>query len=123
MRGAATAGPDPPGGPAGHAREGHDPSRAARARALAAALTRAPARLDATVVGLLRKARKRVPVLLVSNATLWLEEDLAAAGLGDLAEGTVNSARVGVAPVLEQTDTPDWADPLSPHGSSATVDS
>ncbi|MED7951735.1 hypothetical protein [Streptomyces sp. BE303] len=31
--------------------------------------------------------------------------------------------RVGAAPVLEQTDTPDWADPLSPHGSSATVDS
>ncbi|MFD5084733.1 HAD-IA family hydrolase [Kitasatospora sp. NPDC058406] len=70
---------------------------AARARALAAALTRAPARVDATVVGILRKARKRVPVLLVSNATLWLEEDLAAAGLGDLAEGAVNSARVGVA--------------------------
>ncbi|MEV6972902.1 hypothetical protein [Kitasatospora sp. NPDC093806] len=31
--------------------------------------------------------------------------------------------RIGAAPVLEQADTPDWADPLSPHGSAATVDS
>ncbi|MFC5665473.1 hypothetical protein ACFP3U_21160 [Kitasatospora misakiensis] len=31
--------------------------------------------------------------------------------------------RVGAAPVLEQADTPDWSDPLSPHGSAASVDS
>ncbi|MFE2110494.1 hypothetical protein ACFXAF_32160 [Kitasatospora sp. NPDC059463] len=31
--------------------------------------------------------------------------------------------RVGAAPVLEQADTPNWADPRSPHGSAASVDS
>ncbi|MET8697616.1 hypothetical protein ACFVUH_06545 [Kitasatospora sp. NPDC058032] len=31
--------------------------------------------------------------------------------------------RVGASPVLEQADTPNWADPYSPHGSGASVDS
>ncbi|WP_328952994.1 HAD-IA family hydrolase [Kitasatospora purpeofusca] len=70
---------------------------AGRAAALAAALTGSPGRIDGEVVELLRRAKRRVPVLLVSNATLWLEEDLAALGLADLAEGVVNSARVGAA--------------------------
>ncbi|MFE7560329.1 hypothetical protein [Kitasatospora sp. NPDC057500] len=30
---------------------------------------------------------------------------------------------VGASPVLEQADTPNWADPRSPHGSAASVDS
>ncbi|MER5353703.1 HAD-IA family hydrolase [Kitasatospora sp. NPDC002551] len=70
---------------------------AGRAAALAAAFTGSPVRADGEVVALLRRARRRAPVLLVTNATLWLEEDLAALGLADLAEGVVNSARVGAA--------------------------
>ncbi|MFD9124467.1 hypothetical protein [Kitasatospora sp. NPDC059571] len=31
--------------------------------------------------------------------------------------------RAGAHPVLDQADTPDWGDPLSPYGSHATVDS
>ncbi|MFD8321424.1 hypothetical protein [Kitasatospora purpeofusca] len=31
--------------------------------------------------------------------------------------------RIGAAPVLEQADTPNWSDPLSPHGSAASADS
>ncbi|MFB8204357.1 hypothetical protein [Kitasatospora purpeofusca] len=31
--------------------------------------------------------------------------------------------RAGAAPVLEQADTPNWSDPLSPHGSASSVDS
>ncbi|MGV9267957.1 HAD-IA family hydrolase [Kitasatospora sp. NPDC003701] len=67
------------------------------ARELAAAFTHAPARADAAVVDLLRRARERCSVLLVTNATAWLEEDLAALGLADLAEGVINSTRVGAA--------------------------
>ncbi|MFD4906285.1 HAD-IA family hydrolase [Kitasatospora purpeofusca] len=68
-----------------------------RAEALAAAFTGAPVCADGEAVELLRRAKRRVPVLLVTNATLWLEEDLAALGLADLAEDVVNSARVGAA--------------------------
>ncbi|MEV0531929.1 HAD family hydrolase [Kitasatospora sp. NPDC050463] len=67
------------------------------ARELAAAFTHVPARADAAVVDLLRRARVRCRVVLVSNATVWLEEDLAALGLADLAEDVVNSAQVGAA--------------------------
>ncbi|MER7706780.1 HAD-IA family hydrolase [Kitasatospora sp. NPDC097605] len=70
---------------------------AGHAAALAAAFTGSPVRADEEVVALLRRARRRAPVLLVTNATVWLEEDLAALGLADLAEGAVNSARVGAA--------------------------
>ncbi|MEU6239142.1 HAD-IA family hydrolase [Kitasatospora sp. NPDC047058] len=67
------------------------------AAALAAAFVRAPARADTAVVGLLRRARRYCPVLLVTNATVWLDEDLAALGLADLADAVVNSSRVGAA--------------------------
>ncbi len=70
---------------------------AGRAAALAAAFTGSPVRAEPEVVESLRRAKRRAPVLLVTNATLWLEEDLAALGLADLAEGVVNSARVGAA--------------------------
>ncbi|MFC5664820.1 HAD family hydrolase [Kitasatospora misakiensis] len=70
---------------------------AEHAATLAAAFTGCPVRADPEVVDLLRRAKRRAPVLLVTNATLWLEEDLAALGLADLAEGVVNSARVGAA--------------------------
>ncbi|WP_367322664.1 HAD-IA family hydrolase [Streptomyces sp. HUAS ZL42] len=64
---------------------------------LGAALLESPFHADETVVGLLRRARTRMPLVLVSNATLDLEADLAALGLADLADDVVNSARVGLA--------------------------
>ncbi|MEV1021869.1 HAD-IA family hydrolase [Streptomyces sp. NPDC050264] len=64
---------------------------------LGTALAGAPFRADAEVVALLRRARARLPLVLVTNATLELERDLAAMGLADLAHHVVSSARVGVA--------------------------
>lgn len=49
----------------------------AAAHALARALTHAEAQVDDAVVGLLRRVRERCPVVLVTNATPWLEDDLA----------------------------------------------
>lgn len=66
------------------------------AQELGAALAGAPFTADEEVVALLRRARAHVPVILVSNASLELENDLASLGLDDLAEHAVNSARVGV---------------------------
>ncbi|WP_037605247.1 HAD-IA family hydrolase [Streptacidiphilus rugosus] len=67
------------------------------ARELARAFAYAPSWADAEAVALLRRARERVPVLLVTNATVWLDEDLACLGLDDLADHVVNSSVVGVA--------------------------
>jgi putative hydrolase of the HAD superfamily len=67
------------------------------ARELSTALARTPFRADETVVALLRRARAHVPLVLVSNASVQLEEDLEALGLADLADHVVSSARVGVA--------------------------
>lgn len=67
------------------------------ARELGTALLESPFAADEAVVALLRRARTRVPLVLVSNATLRLEDDLAALGLADLADHVVNSARVGLA--------------------------
>ncbi|WP_159477182.1 HAD family hydrolase [Streptomyces caniferus] len=67
------------------------------ARALGAALARAPFRADPVVVSLLRRVRARLPLVLVTNATLELEDDLSTLGLADLADHVVSSARVGVA--------------------------
>ncbi|MEU6253411.1 HAD-IA family hydrolase [Streptomyces sp. NPDC047043] len=64
---------------------------------LGTALLESPFAADEAVVSLLRHARTRVPVVLVSNATLRLEDDLTALGLADLADDVVNSARVGLA--------------------------
>ncbi|RCG18215.1 HAD family hydrolase [Streptomyces reniochalinae] len=68
-----------------------------RARALAAGLAQAPFRADAEVVGILRRARARMPLVLVTNGTAELDDDLASLGLDGLAHHVVNSARVGVA--------------------------
>ncbi|WP_392891886.1 HAD family hydrolase [Streptomyces sp. LN699] len=69
-----------------------------RARALADAFTGAPFSADPTVVDLLRRVRAAgVPLVLVTNATLDLEDDLESLGLADLADHVVSSARVGVA--------------------------
>ncbi|MER6442515.1 HAD-IA family hydrolase [Streptomyces sp. NPDC001185] len=69
----------------------------ATARELAEALVRTPFRADQVVVSLLREARARVPLVLVTNTSVQLEEDLAALGLTDLADHVVSSARVGIA--------------------------
>ncbi|MFF8973306.1 HAD family hydrolase [Streptomyces sp. NPDC014995] len=65
--------------------------------ALGTALLESPFRADEAVVTLLRRARVRVPLVLVSNASLGLERDLDALGLTELADHVVNSARVGLA--------------------------
>ena len=64
---------------------------------LALALLESPFHADEEVVALLRRARVRVPLVLVSNAALELESDLHSMGLSDLADHVVNSARVGLA--------------------------
>ncbi|MEV6959198.1 HAD-IA family hydrolase [Streptomyces sp. NPDC051207] len=64
---------------------------------LGTALLESPFAADEPVVALLRRARTRVPLVLVSNATLRLEDDLAVLGLADLADHVVSSARVGLA--------------------------
>ncbi|MGW1207293.1 HAD-IA family hydrolase [Streptomyces cyaneofuscatus] len=72
------------------------------ARALGRALAEAPFRADAEVVALLRRARTHVPVVLVTNATLQLDDDLALLGLTNLADAVVSSA-------VEQVAKPDPA--------------
>lgn len=67
------------------------------AAALAAAFSEAPFRADEIVVDLLRRTREHCPVLLVTNATAWLDDDLALLGLTDFADSAVNSSRVGSA--------------------------
>lgn len=67
------------------------------AEALARAFSTADFRVDGTVVDLLRQVREHCPLVLVSNATRWLDDDLARLGLTDLAHSVVNSSLVGVA--------------------------
>ncbi|MFI8198901.1 HAD-IA family hydrolase [Streptomyces sp. NPDC085942] len=73
-----------------------------RARDLGRALANAPFRADEEVVALLRRARTRVPLVLVTNATLQLDDDLALLGLDELADAVVSSA-------VEQVAKPDPA--------------
>ncbi|WP_231873120.1 MULTISPECIES: HAD-IA family hydrolase [Kitasatospora] len=71
---------------------------AGRAAGLARAFAYAPSRVDREVEGLLRRVRGRgVPLVLVTNATPWLDEDLDRLGLADLADHVVNSSRIGLA--------------------------
>ncbi|MFF3670036.1 HAD family hydrolase [Microtetraspora malaysiensis] len=67
-----------------------------KARELAAMFTRTPFRADEKVLELLRLAQAQVPVVLVTNATPEVEDDLAGLGLAYFADDVVNSARVGV---------------------------
>ena len=69
----------------------------ATADALGRALVDSPFHADERVVAALRRARTRVPLILVTNAFLRLEADLASLGLADLADDVVSSARVGLA--------------------------
>ncbi|MGW6464332.1 HAD-IA family hydrolase [Streptomyces rubiginosohelvolus] len=65
---------------------------AERAHELGRALADAPFRADEEAVSLLRRARTHVPLVLVTNATLQLDSDLALLGLTDLADAVVSSA-------------------------------
>lgn len=54
-------------------------------------------RVDDDVLELLARARRVVPVVLVSNATTRLERDLGLLGVTDVIPHVVNSARIGAA--------------------------
>ncbi|MFF5702911.1 HAD-IA family hydrolase [Streptomyces sp. NPDC012794] len=78
------------------ARSGRIPDEGARE--LAGAMVRSPFTADAAVVSVLRGARAGgLPLVLVTNASLDLEEDLAVMGIADLADHVVSSAVEGVA--------------------------
>lgn len=68
-----------------------------QARELATALAEAPFRVDNVVVAMLHQVRAHMPLVLVTNATVKLEDDLASLDLADFADHIVSSARVGVA--------------------------
>ncbi|MFE9630630.1 HAD family hydrolase [Streptomyces sp. NPDC006463] len=69
-----------------------------RARELAAAFASTPFAADEAVVRVLRAVRAAgLALVLVTNATHRLEDDLESMGLADLADHVVSSARVGVA--------------------------
>ncbi|MFC7219250.1 HAD family hydrolase [Streptomyces polyrhachis] len=68
-----------------------------RARGLVEAWSALTGRVDTDVVRLLQTLRRRVPVVLVSNATTRLESCLAAHGLAESFDAVLNTARVGVA--------------------------
>ncbi|MFE2475037.1 HAD-IA family hydrolase [Streptomyces sp. NPDC059389] len=54
-------------------------------------------RVDRAVLDLLAGVRGRVPVVLVSNATTRLEDDLVALDLADAFDAVLNTARLGAA--------------------------
>ncbi|GII31172.1 HAD family hydrolase [Planotetraspora mira] len=68
-----------------------------QARGLGEAFAHGDFWADEGVLELLRRAQAHVPVVLVTNATLSLEDDLARLGLTHFADEVVSSARVGVA--------------------------
>ncbi|GGK60837.1 haloacid dehalogenase [Planomonospora parontospora subsp. parontospora] len=70
---------------------------AEQAGALGRAFAEARVRVDEEVLGLLRRAQARVPVVLVTNATAQLEDDLQTLGLTYAFDDVVSSARVGAA--------------------------
>ncbi|MFE5964652.1 HAD-IA family hydrolase [Streptomyces sp. NPDC056463] len=69
----------------------------ARAQSLVHAWSALTGRVDMDVLELLANVRRRMPVVLVSNATTRLEDDLAALGLADAFDAVINTARIGVA--------------------------
>ncbi|MGI5488299.1 HAD-IA family hydrolase [Microtetraspora malaysiensis] len=70
---------------------------AGRAARLVEEFAAVPSWIDEEARGLLAEARRRVPVVLVTNATTRLEEDLNRLGMAGFADAVVSSARVGVA--------------------------
>ena len=68
-----------------------------RAQALIEAWAALVGQADAAVLALLAAVRRcQVPVVLISNATTRLEEDLATMGLTEAFDAVVNTARVGI---------------------------
>ncbi|MGV9318480.1 HAD family hydrolase [Streptomyces sp. NPDC003660] len=67
------------------------------ARTLGAAFAQTPFWADDIAVTMLLQVRPHMPLVLVTNADLDLEDDLASLGLADFADHVVSSARVGVA--------------------------
>ncbi|MEV0648106.1 HAD family hydrolase [Phytomonospora sp. NPDC050363] len=65
------------------------------ARAAVAAWTAGAGVVDAEVLELLTAVREHAKVVLVSNATSRLEDDLAALGLADAVDAIVNTSRIG----------------------------
>ncbi len=70
---------------------------AERAAALVARWSAPLGRVDEEVLDLLIRARRHVPVALVSNATTRLERDLEALGVTRAIDVVVNSCRIGIA--------------------------
>ncbi|MFF4444442.1 HAD-IA family hydrolase [Streptomyces sp. NPDC001502] len=70
---------------------------AALAQDLVRGWTALTGRVDTAVLELLTAIRRRVPVVLVSNATTRLEADLTALGLAGAFDAVVNTARTGFA--------------------------
>jgi putative hydrolase of the HAD superfamily len=68
-----------------------------RARGLVEAWSSLTGRVDSDVVALLAALRKKVPVVLISNATTRLETYLAGVGLDEAFDSVINTARIGVA--------------------------
>ncbi|GAA2839588.1 HAD family hydrolase [Kribbella solani] len=68
-----------------------------QARRAMAEFVAVPFTVDEQVKTLLSKAKERVPVVLVTNATDTLDEHLERAGLTGFADAVVSSAQVGVA--------------------------
>ena len=68
-----------------------------RADELVARWARLVGRVDEDVLRLLVEVRERAPVVLVSNATTKLEEDLDQLGVTDVLPTVVNSSRIGSA--------------------------
>ncbi|MER5620884.1 HAD-IA family hydrolase [Streptosporangium sp. NPDC002544] len=73
------------------------PLSADHARQLGAAFVNTGFRVDEVVRGLLERAQAKVPVVLVTNATTRLEDDLDLLGLRYAFDAVVSSARIGVA--------------------------
>ncbi|MEU7000666.1 HAD-IA family hydrolase [Nonomuraea sp. NPDC046570] len=68
-----------------------------RGRLLVEAFQSAPQRVDEEVMAILGRLQEKVPVVLVTNATTALEDDLDRLGLTHFADDVVSSARVGAA--------------------------
>jgi putative hydrolase of the HAD superfamily len=68
-----------------------------RAQELVAAWSETAGELDHEVAEILRVARRRGPVVLVTNATTRLDSDVDRLGIGDHVDAIVNSARLGKA--------------------------
>ncbi|MEU9305914.1 HAD-IA family hydrolase [Streptomyces sp. NPDC048269] len=70
---------------------------AARAQELVERWSALTGRVDTDVLDILSEVRRRVPVVLVSNATTRLEYDLSLLDLTDAFDAVINTARLGVA--------------------------